>query len=103
MRVIDADALIENIVEKLGVRSEEYLTAQESAIVNEIYNAPTIEPKQGEWIDNTSETWTPSKKCSKCGLVVHSVATDSTDFHAKTKMNYCPNCGARMEVTNETH
>ena len=62
---------------------------------------PTIEPKRGEWIDNTSETWTPSKKRSECGLVVHSVATDSTDFHAKLKMNFCPQCGADMRKESE--
>ena len=28
------------------IKSEEYLTAEESVIVSEIYNAPTIEPKQ---------------------------------------------------------
>lgn len=49
MRLIDADALIQNIVKRLCIRSEEYLTEQELVIVSEIYNAPTIEPKQ-EWI-----------------------------------------------------
>lgn len=45
MRLIDADALVQNIVKRLCIRSEEYLTAQEWVIVSEIYNAPTIEPK----------------------------------------------------------
>ena len=45
MRLIDADALVQSIVKRLCIRSEEYLTAQESVMVNEIYNAPTIEPK----------------------------------------------------------
>lgn len=44
MRLIDADALVKSIVKRLCIRSEEYLTAQESVIVSEIYNAPTIEP-----------------------------------------------------------
>lgn len=49
MRPIDADALIKSIIKVLGIRNEEYFTVQESVIVSEIYNAPTIEPKQ-EWI-----------------------------------------------------
>lgn len=43
MRLIDGDALVESIVRRLGIKTEEYLTAQESVIVSEIYNAPTIE------------------------------------------------------------
>ena len=44
-------------------------------------------PKQGEWIDKTTmtdmHTWF---ECSVCGTI----------FPFRN-MNYCPNCGARME------
>lgn len=48
--LIDRDALKQDIVKHLGIRSEQFLTAAESAIVSRIYNAPTVIPadKDGE-------------------------------------------------------
>ena len=48
------------------------------------YDVPTIEPKRGEWI-NVSGSWSPNKKCSVCGEVVH-----------EYNYNFCPYCGADM-------
>ena len=46
-RLIDADALIAELPNNLGIRGLEYLDRQESAIVSWIYAAPTIIPASG--------------------------------------------------------
>lgn len=51
---------------------------------NVIDDAPTIEPKRGEWIQMYRNGFgNMICMCSKC------------NFHA-TKSNFCPNCGADM-------
>ena len=49
------------------------------SILRAIENAPTIEPKQGEWID-FKNGW----KCNAC------------EKWNSEKSNFCPNCGADM-------
>lgn len=51
MRTIDAEALKEAIRKRLGISSLKYLTEQEKVIVEEINNAPTIEPTFGLFKD----------------------------------------------------
>ena len=50
-------------------------------------------PKRGEW-KITTEKFTPELICSKCNVHIPCVAGWCMDAH----MNYCPNCGAKMEV-----
>jgi DNA-directed RNA polymerase subunit RPC12/RpoP len=52
-------------------------------------------PKRGEWL-NVTDSYHWYGKCSVCGkeFVVNAYYADG--------MNYCPNCGARMEVQDET-
>ena len=51
---------------------------------------PYEERPQGEWIPNyTSQFMNPGKQCSLCGKIV------------EFSENYCPKCGARMEIKNE--
>ena len=62
---------------------------------------PPVTPKQrtGHWIDTDEwretvdgfEQWGYFRKCSKCGYVFKFLEID----------NYCPNCGCKMEVSNE--
>lgn len=47
------------------------------------------ERKKGEWIDETFEPW---------GLVYHPYKCDQCGEHSETISNFCPNCGAKMEV-----
>ena len=59
-------------------------------MLNEIDNLPSIEleRKTGYWIDtdNYYQRW----KCSECGC------------HTRdSEPNYCPNCGAKMEMRND--
>ena len=50
-----------------------------------------LEPKRGEWL-NVTDSYHWYGKCSVCGeeFVV--------DAYYAGGMNYCPNCGAKMEV-----
>jgi len=45
-RLIDGDALIDELPNNLGIRGLEYLNRQESAIVSWIHAAPTIIPAE---------------------------------------------------------
>ena len=84
MRLIDADALIENI---------QWAETVEDAI-KEIRAAPTIEAepvKRGKWIYDNQFHWYRAS-CSECGYM------RATDIKADNwnGWKYCPNCGARM-------
>ena len=72
MRAIDADKLLRDI-DKYHVSDGKFQ--------HWVQIQPTIEPdrKKGKWIDDN---------CSECGFYVH---------HGDMR-NYCPNCGAKMEV-----
>ena len=98
MRLIDADALIDEIKHTLwdwdsvdGIKSSTVL----KQTISDINNMPTIdaEPiKHGKWIYKEYE---PSKveyyECSECGYVT---------FNEKV-CHYCYNCGARMDEVEE--
>lgn len=108
MRLIDADEMLVNeSVAYMSVQQEidDLLTQQVNDLVHSrtqklILAMPTVEAepvRHGHWL-----TWEdrfpgkiPKKKnnlgvfCSECGL------------HADNDSTYCPNCGARMDVTEK--
>lgn len=87
-RYIDADALIEKL-------PKEYLGSIIHAMINE---APTIEPKRGEWIFKT--VFPNDKSEFPMGYLVCSVC--GSHHSNSTPCNYCDNCGADMrEVRDE--
>lgn len=45
-----------------------------------------VEPKKGKWIEQY-----PFQICNQCGKGYHK------------RYNFCPNCGAKMEVDNENY
>ena len=83
-RLIDGDEMLEKVSTADLVKE---LIKREGVEVVDIktYNvisAPTVEErKTGKWIENQNGTY----KCDQCGC-------------KHSKSNYCPNCGARMEV-----
>ena len=91
MRLIDADALIDKWEHDIGI----FLARD---IVISIEDAPTIDAvpvRHGEWKewDDGDNTWS----CSVCGNPF--VLIDGTP--SDNEMNYCPNCGARMDGGKE--
>lgn len=91
MRLIDADALMEDINESLSEMTGigiavggDWLWAK---LNDAIEHAPTIEPerKMGHWIKTYRNGFgNLIGYCNQCG---RSASVD----------NYCPNCGAKME------
>lgn len=57
-----------------------------------IESIPSVERKNGTWIDETFKPW---------GLVYHPYRCDQCGDHADCTYNYCPNCGADMRGEEE--
>lgn len=98
MRLIDADATMREFAEfvKASNNSDFAKVPTWNDAVSLLGSAPTIDPvKRGRWVKAERDgclTYSESyKQCSECGKVT---------FLAE-KMNYCPNCGARMQEGEE--
>ena len=65
--------------------------------VSEIENLPSAEPKKGQWeeksvFEDSIQEW-QSARCSVCNKY------HTTPYlYYFDNFNYCPNCGAKMEV-----
>lgn len=106
MRLIDADALKENL--KLPEESGRMGELLEMVIHGAIDDAPTIEErKKGEWIHVTgycTPGGDPVWACSECGKGEHVYGIEyQTYSHNVSDGQWvsCPNCGARMEVEHD--
>lgn len=88
-RYIDADTLTDNLelmYEHRDDKDEPYNIGVRGAI-NMTRNAPTIEPKRGEWIDRHGKPMPMTEHsayCSNCGE------------WSEYLTSYCGNCGADM-------
>ena len=93
-RLIDADALRCEID---GCSFESGYDAGKVLIM--IAEAPTVDAVEvvhGRWVDNMVRNW----HCSVCGKKVpRQVYFDGYCYD--DKLNYCPNCGAKMDGGNE--
>ncbi len=66
------------------------LSKEKVLLINDLEKLPSVEPKRGKWIEgNHANYW----KCSECGEVT------MESVMGKPRHNFCPNCGAKMEVT----
>lgn len=100
MRLIDADALIK-WVQECGAKCP---TLSVEKLFNAIKDAPTIDPvKRGRWIkmsDADGVYWA----CSECGEDIPRISHYNPQFDLFPRLesidrtNYCPNCGARMDL-----
>ena len=87
--LIDRKAALKAINSWRGRFSEEYNEAIDDC-ENSIKELPTIqpEPKEGHWIEEKIYRDVIECNCSECGQLMTTAAS--------VRMNYCPNCGARM-------
>lgn len=76
MRIIDADALKQNI--------NTTFWAEIGKIIDDAPTIDAVEVVRGEWKRYMGDIWT----CTACG---ESLMCDDIECN-----NYCPNCGARM-------
>lgn len=85
MRLIDADALIENKFKN---------DISYKAFVNLVKRQPTIELErgQGRWVA-VGECYV---KCSECGLETTKNELRGIALFGKNEPYFCPNCGADM-------
>ena len=106
MRLIDADALekfLKRLRRELPKESRDFFTRDEMILNFQqyVHMQPTIDAVpvvRGEWIlvgtnEHDYET-SVEEKCSLCGRYVYRYDTQPQD-------NYCPNCGARMDVEHD--
>lgn len=91
--MIDADALLKQFPLPEDMRDPKQALKHITGIRAEIECAPTIEPKSGKWL-STDDGWDGEYfVCSICGCPWTLIEGSPED----NGMNYCPNCGARME------
>lgn len=92
-----SDDLISRQDTKQAIRHK-FKTLAERCEINEVLNSmPSVQPKEktGQWIDNTVAFY---RECSECGALVTN-RMEKIFLHLEgKKLNYCPNCGAKMEV-----
>ena len=65
--------------------------------VKEIPAADVAPIKRGRWLKRDDMPWIVECKCSVCGYADYPTKSDRYWF----ERNYCPNCGAKMEVNND--
>ena len=88
--LIDRKAALKAINSWRGRFSEEYNEAIDDC-ENSIKELPTIqpEPKEGHWIEGGIYRDVIECHCSECGQLMTTAAS--------VRMNFCPNCGAKMK------
>lgn len=99
MRLIDADALVEDIKDKIAVDKEIYPDDKSSIIfragmktvIGIVKNQDTVDPvKHGHWIHGSSSE-NIRVTCSECGYKVNYFWDSWQDAL------HCPKCGAKMD------
>jgi len=83
MTIDEAINILKQYVDYDNPDVPDFYTMEEAIKV--IIEALEQEPKTGYWIDNKART--NLCNCSECGAL------------SKAYSKYCPNCGAKMEVT----
>ena len=67
--------------------------------IRQVKALPSVqpEPKTAHWVplDERFASWSSYYKCSECGFRIN--LRTVMDFGGRS-VNYCPNCGAKMEV-----
>ena len=82
---------------KNAIHADGNLTAYTEYIINRIPSADVVEQKHGKWIEHEDGWRDPYYDCSACGESWTTI--DGTP--QQNGMNFCPNCGARMDGAND--
>ena len=117
-RLIDADAFIEDIKTEItelfmnGLKGTPQPRDHLYDFINRIGEQPTVDAVEvlhGRWIHPKGYVVSNGFLCSECGHEEYSlfpinprsggvcIADENGNFYHPPKMNYCPNCGAKMD------
>ena len=97
MRLIDADALTDRMYHDAFETDTDMQKWDSGCWIrykmfeNAIDDAPTIEPKRGEWIKQGISPYEGIQRCSVCNDI----------YDITEEFNFCPNCGADMRKESE--
>lgn len=106
-RLIEADALSEELSTLAtmitGLRAgkgvlREYMTEYRKSVLRIVDEQPTVDAVpvvHGRWVGKEGLY---QGKCSACGYMTY----DKTADWARRYWHYCPNCGARMDLKEES-
>lgn len=100
MRLIDADALLEKVLDipPYCGHCDGYGFVQLDCVQDAVEYAPTIEAepvKHGRWDNSGRYKFADGSlaiRCSECGACIHE------EEYEQYFWNYCPNCGAKMDL-----
>ena len=101
MTLKDADALLEYLMINMGWQDEDGREVDDwdekrGIIKNLIDGVPTVDAvlvKHGRWIDGY---------CSVCGKSIDYECSVCGQYVIPDAQNYCPNCGAKMDLPEPT-
>ena len=105
-RYIDADAL-KDVIQQHDYPLADRLNSVDNGmftlgIFQAIDQMPTVSPDEvrgvGKWIERVDYDWDIYHECSVCHMpftMLDGTTPELNDYH------YCPNCGAKMEVTSD--
>ena len=94
MRLIDAEALLHKLLNTDPNTKGNFGDGVAKALCF-IINSPTIEAepvRHGRWVIEMDDMGWLKHTCPDCGYVKR------TDIHVSLGWNYCPNCGAKMDL-----
>ena len=108
-RMNDAAAAIEALNRLVDLNTErceglrEQLRKAQESYERHLNELKAQLPKRGEWVDgdNFEDPFLGKFRCSVCGHAVQAIEYNyeqKTVRFASGKTEYCPNCGAKMEV-----
>ena len=74
---------------------DKYTTAIIATDIDTLVNLPPAQPElhEGYWIEGKIYRDVIECNCSECGQLMTTAAT--------VRMNYCPNCGAKMTISTK--
>jgi len=102
MRLIDADALKAKYEQMLPEIGDGYHKETLQDVLFELDYAPTVSPDEvrgvGEWICDPISAVSPVEEWY-CNICKQPAPMGYGKAYVRT--NYCPNCGAKMEVIDE--
>lgn len=98
--LISRQEAITEIVKRLGIRDESYLTAQEKSVVQVLKDMPSAQPEQTdcEYCHEDSDGYVKpiEKNCHafiRFGMDGWELSLNANGWHGSAKIRYCPMCG----------